>query len=104
MEIKFYHNPEEKKRLKQSANSRRMSTIHDDFVDEGNHKTDGTKGRLTFDIKPDPPERIIKSDDELLLLLFKKQIEYLDLLDLLAIQALKSTASRWQKFKLLFTP
>jgi len=101
MEIKFYHNPAEKIRLKQSAHDRSLSVIHDDFRDEGNHKTNGEIGRLTFELRADPPEREIKSLDELNLLLFKKEIQYLDLLDLLTIQAL--SPSRWQRFKDLFS-
>jgi len=102
MEIKFYHNPAEKIRHKQSAHDRGMSIIHDDFKDEGNHNTTGEIGRLTFDLIPDIPDRIIKSLDELNLLLFKKEIEYIELLDLLTIQALSPT--RWQRFKAMFTP
>jgi len=101
-EVKFYHNVEEKLKLKQSAHDRGMSTIHDDFLDEGNHTTKGDIGRLTFDIIPDPPEREIKSLDELNLLLFKKEIDYIELLDLLTIQAL--SLSRWERFKAMFTP
>jgi len=100
MEVKFYHNPAEKLKLKQSAHDRGLSTIHDDFKDEGNHNTQGDIGRLSFDIKPDPPERVIKSLDELNLLLFKKEINYIELLDLLTIQAI--SPSRWERFKQLF--
>lgn len=102
MEVKFYNDPSEKRKLKRSANDRGMSTIHDDFLDERNHRTDGRAGKLTFGVKVNPPDRIIKSDDELLLLLYKKRINYLDLLDLLTLQALKDHATRWQKFKALF--
>jgi len=102
MEVKFYHNPAEKLRHKQSARSRGMSVIHDDFLDEGNHATKGDIGKLTFDIVADPPDRVIKSLDELNLLLFKKKIRYIELLDLLTIQAL--SPSRWQRFKAMFTP
>jgi len=96
-EVKFYDrdNFREWRRLKQSANDKGMSTIHDDFIDE-------KVGRLTFDIIPDPPERVIKSLDELNLLLYKKRISYEDLLDLLTIQALSPT--RWERFKARFTP
>jgi len=104
MEVRFYHDSLEKRRLKRSANDRGMSTIHDDFLDEGNHITNGKIGKLTFEIKAGPAERIIKSDDELLLLLYKKRIEYIDLLDLLTIQALKDHDTRWNKFKRLFSP
>ena len=100
MEVKFYHNPIEKKKLKQSAHSRGLSTIHDDFKDEGNHNTKGETGRLTFDIIIDPPERVIKSLDELNLLLFKKRIDYIELLDLLTLQAINP--SRWENFKARF--
>lgn len=104
MRIKYYTTLAEKRQLKIDAHSRRESTIHDDFVDQQGIQTDGTQGRLSFDIKPTQPDRVIKSDDELLLLLFKKRIAYIDLLDLLTIQALKDHASRWEKFKRLFTP
>lgn len=102
MRVEFYDSEIEKRQLKIDAHSRGESTIHIDFIDRQGKQTDGTQGRLTFDIKVDPPERVIKENDELLLLLFKKEIDYIDLLDLLAIQALKSTASRWQKFRALF--
>lgn len=52
MTIKYYSSLEEKELLKNEANKRRESTIHDDFVDiDGNH-TDKTKGRLIFGIIP----------------------------------------------------
>jgi len=103
MEVRFYHDPAEKRTLKQSAHSRGMQTIHDDFLDEGNHATNGDIGKLTFDFSPpDPPPRVIKTLDELNLLLFKKEIEYIELLDLLTIQALSLT--RWQRFRAMFSP
>jgi len=101
MEVKFYHNPAEKIRLKQSAHDRGMSTIHDDFLDERNHATNGDIGKLTFDVRADPIEREIKTLDELNLLLFKKRISHLELLDLLTLQALSLT--RWQRFKAMFS-
>jgi len=101
-EVRYYHNPAEKIRLRQSAHDRGLSVIHDDFKDEGNHNTKGDIGRLTFDNHSQTVERIIKEHDELLLLLYKKRIEYVDLLDLLTTQALKDNMTRWQRFKDLF--
>jgi len=102
MEVKFYHNQAEKFRLIQSAHDRGLTTKHEDFIDEGNHITNGETGRLTFHVQPEIPERVIKSLDELNLMLFKKKIPYIELLDLLTIQAL--SPSRWQRFKAMFTP
>ena len=100
MEVKFYHNPEEKRKLKQSAHDRGLSTIRDEFFDERGHITNGEIGKLKFDIIPPIPEREIKSLDELNLLLFKKRIDYIELLDLLTLQAISPT--RWQRFKEFF--
>jgi len=97
MEQRIYDfdNPIEKKRFKQSAHDRGLVTIHDDFISD-------RQGKLSFDVKPITPERVIKSLDELNLLLFKKEISHLELLDLLTIQAL--SPSRWTRFKAMFTP
>jgi len=94
MTIKFYSSLKQKRDLKFQAHSKGQSTIHDDFISD-NHN----EGKLTFGIKPNPPERVIKSLDELNLLLFKKEIEYEDLLDLLTIQALMEDNKRWNRFK-----
>lgn len=55
MTIKYYNTLAEKRQLKIDAYSRKESTIHDDFIDKQNNLTDGSMGKLTFDIKPDPP-------------------------------------------------
>ena len=50
----FYRNIVERDTLKASANALGESTIHDDFVNASGKVTDGTSGKLTFDIKPNP--------------------------------------------------
>lgn len=95
MEIEIYDrdNPLQKKRLIQSAHDRGLSTLHDDYISD-------TQGKLFFNVRPIPVERVIKSIDELNLLLFKKRISYIELLDLLTLQAISPT--RWESFKARF--
>jgi len=102
MRVIFYNSLEQKRDAKLAAILRGETTIHDDFVNISNQPTDGTNGRLTFDRKPNPTPRRIKGLNELNQLLKDKKIEYEDLLDLIVIQALKLSSSRWQNFKALF--
>ena len=55
--IEFYRDIIQRDNLKQRANTIGESTIHDDFIDINGNPTDGTSGKLTFDIKPDPVQR-----------------------------------------------
>ena len=87
MEVKFYHDPAEKSKLKQSANDRGLSTIHDDFRDEGNHHTTGEIGRLTFDIIPDPLPQPMGTDE---------------VMEMIAQYFLEDHETKWYKFKRLF--
>jgi len=50
--IKYYNSKTKWKKLKKEAIQRGESTIHDDFIDVNGITTDGTSGRLTFDIIP----------------------------------------------------
>jgi len=104
MRTEFYHSPQQKQQKKNDARSRGESTIHDDFIDRQGNQTRGDIGRLTFDVKPDPPPRTIKTHDELLLAFYKKEIKYLDLLDLLVMEHLTDHASKWTRFKGMFNP
>ena len=61
LRILYYNTIREKLDLKNQANRVGESTIHDDYLDINNNPTDGTKGRLTFDVKPDQ----VLSPDEL---------------------------------------
>jgi len=100
--IKYYNDLNHRKQLILDGRSRGESVIHDDFIDKQGRSTDGKAGRLTLEIIPDPAERVIKSLDELNLLLFKKEIKYIELLDLLTIQALMEDNKRWNRFKARF--
>jgi len=94
--IKYYNNHEHRRQLILDGKSRGESVIHDDYLEEN-------KGRLTLEIIADnviPPD---KTDDELLLEFYKKEINYEDLLDFLTRQYLLDHATRWDKFKRLFT-
>jgi len=103
MRVNYYNSLEQKAEMKRSANLRGESTIHDDFINISMQKTDGTTGRLTFAKKPNPEPRKIKGLNELNQLLKDKNLEYIDLLDLLEIQALKLNSTRWENFKALFS-
>lgn len=59
----FYGSLRNKRIAKEAAHRLGESTIHDDFIDALGRSTDGTKGRLTFDIIPD----IVKTPKEILL-------------------------------------
>ena len=52
MNIQFYTSIVERKQLKKQATSRKETVLHDDFVDARGKATNGTSGRLTFDISP----------------------------------------------------
>jgi len=104
MRVNFYDTPQRKRQLINDSRSRGETIIHDDFINSRGQITDGRSGKLTSEILPDPPDRVIKSLDELNLLLFKKEIVYIELLDLLTIQALKDMNSRWSRFRAMFTP
>jgi len=102
MTIKFYTDKAQRKQLLLDGRNRGENMLHDDFINKQGNATDGTSGKLTFEIVGNVPERVIKSNDELNLLLYKKEIRYDDLLDLLTIQALKLNATRWEKFRAAF--
>jgi len=51
----FYGSLRNARALKRQAHSLGESTLHHDFIDNNNNVTDGTKGRLTFDIIADIP-------------------------------------------------
>jgi len=100
MTEKYYKTKHERTELIKRFKILGKSMLHDDFLDENNNSTDGKSGRLTFGHFPPIPERVIKSLDELNLLLFKKEISYIELLDLLTLQAISPT--RWERFRALF--
>jgi len=100
--IKYYRDLNQKRQLVLDAKSRGETLMHTDFIDISGRKTKGENGRLTFEVLPPTLPYEIKSLDELNLLLFKKEISFTELLDLLTIQALSPT--RWQRFKAMFTP
>lgn len=102
MRVIYYNSLIQMKEAKKSANLRGESTIHHDFVNISMQATDGKTGRLTFAKKKDPLPRKIKGLNELNQLLKDREIKYIDLLDLLVIQALKLNTTRWQNFKGLF--
>jgi len=102
MRVIYYNSLQQKQDAKDAAVLRGESTIHDDFHDISMQPTNGTRGKLTFDRKPDPRPRQIKGLNELNQLLKDKEIKYIDLLDLLEIQALKLNSTRWENFKALF--
>ena len=98
MKPAVYYNLNELKKLKNDIKSRGETIIHNDFISD-NHN----EGRLTYGIKNEfPVEKIKKSDDELLLLFYKKEIQYEDLLDFLTVQYLKDHETRWNKLKARF--
>ena len=100
--IIYYNSPEQKKEAVLAANLRGESEIHCDFIDESGNPTDGKSGRLTLDKIPDAKPRKIKGLNELNKRLKDKTLEHIDLLDLLEIQALKISTTRWENFKALF--
>ena len=102
MRVIYYNSLQQKKEAKIAANLRGESTIHDDFINISMQKTDGTTGRLTFAVKPNPKPRVRLGLNELNKGLKDKTLEYIDLLDLLEIQALKISTTRWENFKALF--
>jgi len=101
MRVIFYNSLQQKKDAKAAAVLRGESTIHDDHIFQ-QLPTDGTKGRLTFDIKRDGPPRRRLGLNELNQQLKDKSIDYVDLLDLLEKQALKLNSTRWENFRALF--
>ena len=50
MTVVFYDGLAEKKTEIQKALALGQSLVHDDFIDSNSNPTDGTKGRLTFEI------------------------------------------------------
>jgi len=102
MRVSYYNSPAQRLEQKRAANQRGESTIHDDFINISMQATNGQSGRLTFDKRKSPEPRKIKGLNELNQLLKDKQLEYIDLLDLLEIQALKLNSTRWENFKALF--
>ena len=103
MRIEYYSSLDDKKHLKNLANQLGESTIHDDFIDRDGNPTDGISGRFTFGVKPDPEPRKILTNNQLNHKLKDRTLDLLELQDLIAMQALKSTSSRWDNFKSLFT-
>ena len=102
MRVIYYNSLQQKKEAKIAAHARGESTIHDDFINLSMQPTDGTTGRLTFDKKPNPKPRKILGLNEINKRLKDKTLDYTDLLDLLEIQALKISTTRWENFKALF--
>ena len=102
MRIIYYNSLQQKKEAKIAANLRGESTIHDDFINISMQRTDGTTGRLTFAVKPNPKPRKIKGLNELNQGLKDKSLGLMELQDLLEIQALKISTTRWENFKALF--
>ena len=102
MRVIYYNSLQQKKEAKKAANLRGESTIHDDFINISMQVTDGTTGRLTFGKKPNPKPRKIKGLNELNKLLKDKRLDLIELQDLLEIQALKISTTRWENFKALF--
>ena len=103
MRVIYYNSLQQKKEAKIAANLRGESTIHDDFINISMQRTDGTTGRLTFAVKPKAKPRKILGLNELNKRLKDKTLEHIDLLDLLEIQALKISTTRWENFKALFS-
>jgi len=102
MRVIYYNSLQQKKDAKIAANLRGESTLHDDFINISMQVTDGTTGRLTFDKKADPKPRKRLGLNELNQRLKDRNLEYIELLDLLEIQALKLNSTRWENFKALF--
>ncbi len=102
MRVNYYNSLEQKAEMKRSATLRGESVLHDDFINISMMVTDGTSGRLTFIKKPNPTPRKRKGLNELNQLLKNRKLMYIDLLDLLEIQALKLNSTRWENFKALF--
>jgi len=63
--IIFYNSKTERKNIISDQHSRGRSLIHDDFILANGRVTRGNEGRLTFEVIPQPPDRVIKSLDEL---------------------------------------
>jgi len=103
MRQEFYYNELDKKDKKRLAKELGESTIHDDFIWTDGKPTDGTVGRLTFGIKADPKPRKILTNNQLNQKLKDKTLTLLEFQDLISMQALKLSSSRWQNFKALFT-
>ncbi len=55
MTIEFYVSKTNRDILKNMANLRGESTIHDDFINSMGNPTNGNTGRLTFGVKPNAP-------------------------------------------------
>ena len=102
MRVIYYNSLQQKREAKIAANLRGESTIHDDFINISMIRTDGTTGRLTFGVKPNEKPRIKLGLNELNKRLKDRSLDYIDLLDLLEIQALKISTTRWENFKSLF--
>ena len=102
MKVIYYNSLQQKKEAKIAANLRGESTIHDDFINISMQVTDGTTGRLTFGKIPDAKPRVRLGLNELNKGLKDKTLQYIDLLDLLEIQALKISTTRWENLKALF--
>ena len=102
MRVNYYNSLLQKADLTRAAHLRGESTIHDDFINISMQATDGTSGRLTFDKKFNPKPRKIKGLNELNQLLKDKKLSLEELQDLLEIQALKISTTRWENFKALF--
>ncbi len=51
----FYTTPDERAAALAAARRVGEVMIHDDFLDAAGNPTDGTAGRLTFDVLPDNP-------------------------------------------------
>jgi len=102
MTVIYYNSIQQKKAIKLAGILRGESTIHDDFIDRLGQSTNGKSGRLTLGTIPDPLPRVKKGLNELNQRLKDKDLDYLDLLDLLEIQALKLNSTRWENFKALF--
>jgi len=69
--VVFYRSRQQKRDATNQARLRGESTIHDDFLDRGGNQTDGSRGRLTFDIIPD----VVKTPREILLELLLVKLE-----------------------------
>jgi len=99
----YYNSKDDKRYISKLALQLGESVIHDDFIGRDGKPTDGTVGRLTFGKLPDPPKRKILTNNQLNQKLKDKTLDILELQDLIAMQAVKLSSSRWQNFKSLFT-
>jgi len=57
MRQEFYNSIIQRDQLRDNATALGETEIHNDFIDSNGNKTDGQSGRLSFDVKANPPPR-----------------------------------------------